>query len=247
MEKYNVGHTESLAQFEKLRDPGWVCVCRTVFSVFVYTWSMLEVNWLNDYVFTVDKFLTSSECDTYIRISEDFGYEDALLTSPQGQVLRQDIRNNGRVIFQNDEMAEWLWNRAREVVPHEFDGRAAMGVNELLRFYRYDPGQQFNWHQDFPFERDNGEQSYLTFMIYLNDDFEGGETSFEDSYSAESFDEFKVTPKQGMALFFEHSIHHKGEPVTRGRKYVLRSDIMYASQEFEYDIDQDEEVEESDW
>jgi len=200
---------------------------------------MAEENWLNDYVVTVDEFLSPQECDKYIRISEEFGYEDSLVTSPQGQVLRKDIRNNQRVMFENEEIAEWLWDRAREYVPPEYDGRAAVGVNELLRFYRYDPGQQFNWHQDFPFERDDGEQSYLTFMIYLNGDFEGGETSFEDSYSDDSFDEFKVVPQQGMALFFAHATHHKGEPVTRGRKYVLRTDVMYAAEDVEYENDGD--------
>ncbi|QDT43658.1 Poxvirus C4/C10 protein [Gimesia alba] len=198
---------------------------------------MREENWLNDYVFTVENFLTPEECEKYIRISEDFGYEDALVSSPRGQVLRKDVRNNERVMFQNDEIAAWLWERACEFVPQEFEDRAAVGVNEMLRFYRYDPGQQFNWHQDFPYERDNGEQSYLTLLIYLIDDFEGGETSFEDSYSDEIFEEFMVVPKQGMALFFEHAIHHKGEPVTQGRKYVLRTDVMYAAEDAEYDYE----------
>ncbi|MCR9199316.1 MAG: 2OG-Fe(II) oxygenase [Planctomycetaceae bacterium] len=84
-------------------------------------------------------------------------------------------------------------------------------------------------HQDFPFERDNGERSFLTFMIYLNDDFEGGETSFEDSYSDEPFDPFSVVPQTGMALFFEHGTYHIGELVSHGRKYVLRTDVMYAA------------------
>ena len=83
---------------------------------------MPEESWLNDHVFTVDKFLTRKECDKYIRISEDFGYEDALVTSSQGQVLREDVRNNQRVMFQNEEIAKWLWNRAREFVPQEYDG-----------------------------------------------------------------------------------------------------------------------------
>ena len=196
---------------------------------------MPEEHWFNDYVFTVDNFFTPEECEKYIRISEDIGFEDALVSSPQGQVRRTDIRNNERVMFESEEIAEWLWERAAEFVPSEYDDRPAVGVNELLRFYRYDPGQQFNWHQDFPFERDNGEQSYLTFMVYLNDDFDGGETSFEDSYSDDSFDEFQVVPQQGMALFFEHATHHKGEPVTRGRKYVLRTDVMYAAEDAEYD------------
>lgn len=188
-------------------------------------------NWLTDCVFTVDQFFTREECDQYIRISEDFGYEDALVSSPGGQVLRTDIRNNQRVMFRNDEIAGFLWERAADFVPGEFDGRAAIGVNEMLRFYRYDPGQQFNWHQDFPFERDNGERSFLTFMIYLNDDFEGGETSFEDSYSDEPFEPFSVVPQTGMALFFEHGTYHIGELVSRGRKYVLRTDVMYAADE----------------
>lgn len=192
---------------------------------------MPEENWLTDSVFTVAPFFTPQECHQYIRISEDCGYEDALVSSPHGQILRTDVRNNQRVLFRNDEIARMLWERAADFVPSEFDGRPAIGVNEMLRFYRYDPGQQFNWHQDFPFERDNGERSFLTFMIYLNDDFEGGETSFEDSYSDEPFDPFSVVPQQGMALFFEHATYHTGELVSRGRKYVLRTDVMYAADE----------------
>ena len=64
-------------------------------------------------------------------------------------------------------------------------------------------------------------------MIYLNDGFEGGETSFDDSYSDELFDPFQVTPRAGMALCFAHHVYHKGEPVLKGRKYVLRTDVMY--------------------
>ena len=30
-----------------------------------------------------------------------------------------------------------------------------------------------------------------------------------------------------MALIFDHFLLHEGAAVTRGRKYVLRSDVMY--------------------
>ena len=64
----------------------------------------------------------------------------------------------------------------REFVPKSIGNWCASGVNERLRFYRYEIGQQFDWHYDGAFERPDGECGKLTFMIYLNDDFEGGQT-----------------------------------------------------------------------
>jgi hypothetical protein len=34
-----------------------------------------------------------------------------------------------------------------------------------------------------------------------------------------------------MALVFEHPVRHQGAPVTAGRKYVLRTDVMYRQNE----------------
>ena len=91
-------------------------------------------------------------------------------------------------------------------------------MNELFRFYRYAPGQKFGWHADGPYRRDNGEISLLTFMIYLNEGYRGGETRFEWT---------KVEGKAGMALVFEHGLIHEGAELTAGLKYVLRSDVMF--------------------
>lgn len=207
---------------------------------------MREETWLNDYVFTVNEFLTIQECKKYIEMGEEVGFEEALVNSERGAIRVPDLRNNDRVMFKNHEIADWLWDRAEEFVPSDFNGRSPIGLNEMLRFYRYDPGQQFNWHQDFPFERDNGESSCLTLLIYLNADFEGGETSFDDSYSDEPFEEFQITPSQGLAVFFEHQTHHKGEPVREGRKYVLRTDVMYEPAESSDEYDELESFDDDD-
>jgi predicted 2-oxoglutarate/Fe(II)-dependent dioxygenase YbiX len=94
------------------------------------------------------------------------------------------------------------------------------GANERLRFYRYQPGERFNAHYDGSFQRSDRERSLLTFMIYLNGDFEGGETSFLDLGES-------IKPAPGLALLFQHPILHEGCEVTAGIKYAIRSDVMY--------------------
>lgn len=205
---------------------------------------MQEPEYFTDEVFVVEDLLSPEECDSFIQRSEALGYEEALVTSPDGQVFAPDVRNNHRVICDDPELAEELWEKVQDVIPLEMEGHRACGVNERFRFYRYNRGEQFNWHQDGPFENDGGQRSFLTLMIYLNDGFEGGETSFNDSYSDEPFDDFQVVPRKGMALFFVHSIFHKGEPVLQGRKYVLRTDVMYASAEIEDEEDSDHDEDE---
>ncbi len=196
-------------------------------------------NWINDYVFTISDLLTPERCEELIQFSEDCGFEAAVVSSPTGNVVAKGLRNNQRVMVKDPELAERLWEQVEDFIPHEFEGRRAQSVNEMFRFYKYEPGQKFDWHQDFPVELDDGSSTVYTFMIYLNEGFEGGETSFEDSYSEESFEPVSVSPVQGMALLFEHEIHHKGEVVTEGEKYVLRTDIFYTSE------DEEDEHEES--
>jgi predicted 2-oxoglutarate/Fe(II)-dependent dioxygenase YbiX len=129
-----------------------------------------------------------------------------------------EARNNDRVMIDDEELAESLWTRIREHVPVMLDGRQARGLNERFRFYRYRQGQKFDWHADGAFERKNGERSFLTFMVYLNSGYEGGETRFENA---------SVRGESGMALVFAHGLIHTGAAVEAGTKYVLRSDVMF--------------------
>lgn len=132
--------------------------------------------------------------------------------------LWPDICNNEHLILDDFEIAKNLWQRVAAQIPPILEGRQALGLNERLRFYRYDVGQYFAPHSDGCFRRENGEESLLTFMIYLNDDFDGGETNFG---------EVSIKPETGMALVFKHPLLHEGCAVTKGRKYALRSDVMY--------------------
>jgi hypothetical protein len=67
-------------------------------------------------------------------------------------------------------------------------------------------------------------------MVYLGGGCAGGETViyFQDDGLTRRGDwELRVTPTAGKALVFYHYLLHEGAAVTAGRKYVLRTDVMY--------------------
>jgi predicted 2-oxoglutarate/Fe(II)-dependent dioxygenase YbiX len=178
-----------------------------------------------DNIFVIRNFLTPEECSDFVARSEQAGYEEATITTTAGFVMNKDVRDNARLLLDEVDLAARLWQRAAPFLPQNIRNSQAVGFNERFRFYRYDPGQKFAPHWDGCFERDNGERSQLTFMVYLNDDFAGGETKF---YLNNGMPRLEVRPERGTALVFVHQQLHEGAPVVRGRKYVLRTDVMYA-------------------
>ena len=68
-------------------------------------------------------------------------------------------------------------------------------------------------------------------MLYLNENFDGGGTSFWDVNSLPSFQDFSVQPETGMVLLFFHPLAHRGDTVTQGHKNVLRTDVMHSAKD----------------
>ncbi len=170
-------------------------------------------------VFTVPDVLTAGDCKMLIGMLEGQGFDEAPITTIAGPVMNKQIRNNTRVIFDHQELANRIYAKLEHALP-VVCGTKPVGANERFRAYRYEPSQRFAPHLDGCFQRDARERSELTLMIYLNDGFGGGATTFLDY-------ELEVTPKTGMALLFQHRILHEGAVVTSGTKYVLRTDVMY--------------------
>lgn len=173
-------------------------------------------------VFLIHDFLSREECASHIARAEVIGFEQADLGG-SGEVYRE-IRNNDRVIHEDAELAAALYERARPFLVGEWMYRTPTGFNELWRYYRYVPGQRFKLHGDGAHVRPGGEESQFTFLIYLNDDVEGGSTNFHFGAS----EVLKVRPRAGTALVFMHKHLHEGAEVLGGKKYVLRTDVMYS-------------------
>lgn len=178
----------------------------------------MEITSLGAGVYTVDGFLSEDECRAYIELGERLGFSAAAIGSGEEARILREARNNDRILLDDAALAARLFEKARPWLPAEIDGWSVCGFNERLRLYRYGHGQYFKWHQDGTFRRSDQEESFLTFMVYLNDDFQGGETRFRWD---------RAQPRLGRALVFPHRVSHQGSDVAGGIKYVLRTDVMY--------------------
>jgi predicted 2-oxoglutarate/Fe(II)-dependent dioxygenase YbiX len=176
-------------------------------------------------IFVVENVYSREECQAWIAFSETHVYEAAPIAQV---VVAPDVRNNTRVVLDDVPRAAAIFERLAPHLPVELEaGWRLCGFNERLRFYRYEAGQRFAWHNDGVFYRSLDEWSRFTLMIYLNDDFEGGNTIFQVESVPDGL--LRVAPRAGMALLFRHDevLLHTGDLVTRGKKYVLRTDVMY--------------------
>ncbi|PRP96315.1 prolyl hydroxylase family protein [Enhygromyxa salina] len=180
--------------------------------------------------FTVDGLFDADECARWIARAEALGFGDAPINTGRGELRVPEIRNNDRTMLDDPGAAAALFERLEPVLPPDTEmyGKAfpLTGLNERLRFYRYAPGQRFALHRDGHYTRPDGsERSRLSLLVYLNEDFEGGQTLF---FGAGTSELDRAVPRTGRVLVFPHGMYHEGGIVERGLKYVLRTDVMYA-------------------
>ena len=99
------------------------------------------------------------------------------------------------------------------------------GYNPSLKVQKTISGGGFhNWHCEKPYFVNHFDKDrLLAWMVYLNDDYEGGETEF-------TFLSKRIKPKKGTLLMwpsgFTHT--HRGGMVVSGEKYILTGWIYYA-------------------
>ena len=185
----------------------------------------MKVKRLSDEVLEIENFLSKEECNHWIEFSEKKGYEVAKINMGfRSQVVNTGIRNNERVIYNSLDLANQLWEKIKIFVVSETKYAKACGLNERFRFYKYSPGQEFKRHRDGAYIRNTNERSEYTLIIYLNEEMIGGETEFT---------KLKIQPKTETAIIFKHERVHSGNIITKGLKYVLRTDIMYKSKKNE--------------
>lgn len=82
----------------------------------------MKIEKLGAGVFTIENFLSKQECEKLINLSEERGYEVATINAISGSEINKEIRNNDRVIFDDQVLADTFFLRAKEYLPASLDG-----------------------------------------------------------------------------------------------------------------------------
>lgn len=174
-------------------------------------------------VWTVEEALAPERCDRYLARFESGAAEVAPVIGRDGVAVDLAVRSNTRVMWDDAGEADQLLSLLGAAVPAMWKGEKLVGGNPRLRIYRYDVGERHGTHWDTVVELSDRVASRITVVFYLNDEFEGGATEFPELNQ-------HITPRRGRALLFQHRVLHAALAVTRGVKYVLRTDVLYRSQ-----------------
>lgn len=182
-------------------------------------------------ILTMRRVLTPQFCGEMIERGEMIGFKEASVRTRHGQKMMKTIRDNERVMFNDRNLADGLFQKITPGLEHfKIDGEEPVCLNDYFRIYKYRPGQRFNQHKDGQ-EFIGGMISHVSVLFYLNDDYTGGETGFYryvHRYGSLEHDTIaKVEPEVGSSLMFLHNIFHSGNKVEDGMKYVLRTDLLY--------------------
>lgn len=167
-------------------------------------------------VVRIPRLFTPDECDFLMLVAEPT-FEPSLVGGESGRDYRDPVRTS------DGAPMHWL---IEDPAIHALNRRlaAASGTRveqgEPLLILRYRPGQQYRPHCDaLP---GVANQRFRTALVYLNTDYEGGETAFVKTG-------LTIKGAKGDAIVFGNTLpggrtdpmsEHAGLPVTRGTKYL---------------------------
>ena len=170
------------------------------------------------------QFFTPAECDHVLKIAEGL-YQPSMVYNAARQLVRDPIRTSDGATL------HWLVEDPAIHALLRRIGRATgtdAGQGEAAQVLRYQPGQEYKPHYDYLRASEN--QRIVTALVWLNEDYAGGETAFVRIGH-------KLRGKKGDAVVFWNSLadgridpltEHAGLPVKRGTKLLFNRWIRAA-------------------
>lgn len=177
-------------------------------------------------LYTVKNFFSIEECDEIIKNIEA-RVRPSTISNPKDEQITSEYRTSSSADFPYylDPFCLKVDNKISDYM--EIDPF----LGETLQAQKYEPGQYYKEHNDYfdPWSKEYktytewmGQRTW-TFMCYLNNVEEGGETFFKHL-------KLKIKPQQGMAVIWNnlyknglpnYKTLHEACPPISGKKYVV--------------------------
>lgn len=162
-------------------------------------------------IWVIPELIDQKTCDDIIHRVYKKGFKQARQFD-QG-------RHNHEVFVQDQIIIEEINKKLAEIVLKDEQHNFVIKMHPInVEVYKYNPGDYIARHSDAP-SVIGEETSVFTLVVYLSDDFKGGETHFNDFA-------MNVKPPKGGAVIFGHEHHHEALLVEEGHKYILRSNCF---------------------
>lgn len=163
----------------------------------------------------IENFLSQSECEKLINATNEHLEESSINFGKKEQTYRRSKSVN----ISNHELELKVRNKINQIQEKKFLS------NQEIQITKYSTGGFYKAHYDaFLDHQEIGKkQRLISAIIYLNDDFNGGETTFDRL-------KLSILPRRGKLIIFcncigeTNYIHpnslHSSEKVTKGQKFV---------------------------
>lgn len=173
-------------------------------------------------IYKISNFLTAEECAAIVRkIDSSNLLTSSTLNASRGTQYEVNSYRTSKTCYFDD--TEDITNLESRICK-------TLGINnrfaEKIQGQKYEVGQEFKIHtdtfDDSLVQSVNGQRTW-TFMVYLNDVVEGGETAFPYAYVSSK-------PEAGTAIVWNNLDKHMkpnvfsthcGKPIIKGTKYIL--------------------------
>ena len=170
------------------------------------------INSVYDGIWIIKGLLSETDCLNEIKKIESIGFNKARQYE-KGRQNKEAFNSDNIIlkILQSRFDNTFLVDTNRKIKVKE--------LSKPLEFYKYEQGDFIKRHSDAGRVMSLGKMSSLTLVLYLNDNYIGGETFFEEK-------NIKIKPKIGSGLLFQREIEHESLIIEYGIKYVLRADCL---------------------
>jgi hypothetical protein len=141
--------------------------------------------------------------------------QDSSIYIPRSYTIEYDCRHLDQQIA--NEFNNIFWNKCYKEYSDKFDILKHFNKHTIysMKLQKTKPGQGFHtWHAETA-DRESTPR-LLTWTVYLNDEFEAGETEF-------LYQQYRYKPQKGDCIIFPaaYTHTHRGNPPIGGDKYII--------------------------